>query len=357
MRASRPAEQALRLATSSASQKYVCRACRAQAARQFHTSVPRPAQVPLYQRLRDTLFGSKQSQEAEKGRGEKQVQRREEEQQQSSSQEDGALEVVVGRDGQEYEVAAVVDPTLAKNYIQAMSWEGLERIGSEEWVKRRADQGEQYVGFIPKKDIKLTPKQWKIVLSDIMADILALKRAGRSVDQVLHPNVQEQGTANETWTPDSGLPSFSITKQQSLRVVANERQYRGTLGRRSKRSTIAPIGDVSLHDPAIKLALHKIILRVSGRRISDAALNSSHTLSDLYSHLTAKTKSPSLARAPEIRRLKATSAANVSFVPRKVTMIDREKQVGRWKVIEEELVARGLPVTGSRFQGAKTVVH
>ncbi|KAK4553556.1 hypothetical protein LTR86_009352 [Recurvomyces mirabilis] len=355
MRASRPAEQALRLASSSASQQYVCRACRAQAARQFHTSIPRPAQVPLYQRLRDTIFGSKQSQDAEKVREEKQILRSEEEQQ-SNTQEDGALEIVVGKDGQQYEVAAVVDPTLAKNYIQATSWEGLERIGSEEWVKRRADQGEQYVGFIPKKDIRLTPKQWKIVLSDIMADILALQRGGRSVDQVLHPHVQEQGPANETPTPDSGLPSFSFTRQQYLRVVANEARYRGTLVHRSKRSTIPTLGDVSLHEPAVKLALHKVILRVTGRRISDAALNSSHTLSDLYSHLTAKKKSPTLARAPEIRRLKATSAANVSFVPRKVTMIDREKKVGRWKVIEEELIARGLPVTGSRFQGAKTVV-
>jgi hypothetical protein len=37
-------------------------------------------------------------------------------------------------------------------------------------------------------------------------------------------------------------------------------------------------------------------------------------------------------------------------------MIDKEKAVGRWKVIEEELMKRDLPVTGSRWQGAKPVV-
>jgi len=36
------------------------------------------------------------------------------------------------------------------------------------------------------------------------------------------------------------------------------------------------------------------------------------------------------------------------------TPIHKHKEVGRWKVIEEELINRGLPVTGSRWQGAKT---
>lgn len=35
---------------------------------------------------------------------------------------------------------------------------------------------------------------------------------------------------------------------------------------------------------------------------------------------------------------------NVKIIGRKVTDIDKEIAVGRWKVIEEELVKRGLPV-------------
>lgn len=38
------------------------------------------------------------------------------------------------------------------------------------------------------------------------------------------------------------------------------------------------------------------------------------------------------------------------------TSIDKHKEVGRWKVIEDELTQRGLPVTGSRWsRDAKTV--
>jgi hypothetical protein len=37
---------------------------------------------------------------------------------------------------------------------------------------------------------------------------------------------------------------------------------------------------------------------------------------------------------------------NVSVFERRVTPIDKEKSVGRWKIIEQELKRRDLPVTG-----------
>lgn len=39
--------------------------------------------------------------------------------------------------------------------------------------------------------------------------------------------------------------------------------------------------------------------------------------------------------------------SNVTLHDRKLTPIDKEVSVGRWKVIEEELTKRGLPVTGT----------
>ena len=37
---------------------------------------------------------------------------------------------------------------------------------------------------------------------------------------------------------------------------------------------------------------------------------------------------------------------NLMILGRKETSIDREKELGRWKVIEAELRSRGLPVLG-----------
>lgn len=43
---------------------------------------------------------------------------------------------------------------------------------------------------------------------------------------------------------------------------------------------------------------------------------------------------------------KLDGLANVSLHSRRITPIDKEVAVGRWKVIEEELAKRGLPATG-----------
>ena len=37
---------------------------------------------------------------------------------------------------------------------------------------------------------------------------------------------------------------------------------------------------------------------------------------------------------------------NVEIMDRRHTPIDKEKEVGRWKIIEQELKRKGLPVTG-----------
>ena len=40
------------------------------------------------------------------------------------------------------------------------------------------------------------------------------------------------------------------------------------------------------------------------------------------------------------------SQSNVMVLPRRETPVDKEKELGRWKVIEKELKERGLPVLG-----------
>lgn len=69
--------------------------------------------------------------------------------------------------------------------------------------------------------------------------------------------------------------------------------------------------------------------------------------------LTAASKQP---KAPKLAELLLGNEAqkpsdladlpNVTVHQSKIGPIDREVQVGRWKVIEAELKKRGLPVTG-----------
>ncbi|KAK5118023.1 hypothetical protein LTR62_004067 [Meristemomyces frigidus] len=406
MRASRPAEQALRLATSSTTQRYTCRACRAQAARQFHTSVPREAEVPFYKRLQETLFGSKQAQNAEKVREEKRGDRSVELRGKGGEEaEAGAVEVKMGKNGQRYEIAALVDPDLTKNYTPATTWDGLQRVGSEEWVKARADRGEQYVGFVPKTRVELTEKQWQLLLHDIMVEILVLQKAGRPVGQICYPRGLEGYGPSELLDVCNGeiAPSADgtgITISFST-DGARKRMLNAIPSRLSEpvpqepvldeqESLDAPIEDagelisaqeehmlfmdshiaasqdrsrptwmkIPITGPHVKIALAKRILQLTGRRLSDRALSTSSTLSDLHHHLLARPKTKKLSQAPEIEILRSNvKTPNVTFKSNRQTPIHKEKAIGRWKVIEEELIARGLPVTGSRWQGAKVTVE
>lgn len=65
---------------------------------------------------------------------------------------------------------------------------------------------------------------------------------------------------------------------------------------------------------------------------------------------------PEAAKLRDNRKLQNLNKdiPNVTVHVSRQTPIHKHKEVGRWKVIEEELINRGLPVTGSRWQGAKT---
>ncbi|KAK4541166.1 hypothetical protein LTR36_008240 [Oleoguttula mirabilis] len=378
MRATRPAEQALRLATSRPTQQYVCTACRAQAARQFHTSSPRRADEPFYRRLQQTIFGSKESKDAEQSREAKQKRRVEE--LAISRNDDAALEVKTDKHGRQYEVAAMVDTTVNKDYVQSTTWAGLESVGSVDWVQQRADRGEKYVGFAAQKRMELSNAHWAMLLHHITVEALVLQKAGRDVGAVCWPRVDNasswERTRGATILPsvDGGV-TVTFTQAEAEREVLQaipqalpvERtqndetlfiQLQAALAEAntSKREDLSALLHVSLQDPTLKMAIHKRALQLTGKRLPDPALSRAATVADLYTAFRTKDKPKKLAQAPQLQRLNV-EAPNVSVYLRRQTPIDKDIAVGRWKVIEEELVRRDLPVTGSRYQGARVGVQ
>jgi hypothetical protein len=73
--------------------------------------------------------------------------RRQEEATQQELERGGPAEVKFGRNGEQYQIAARYDPVSDKEYVQAVSWDGMERVGGEEWLKKQADREEKYVGY------------------------------------------------------------------------------------------------------------------------------------------------------------------------------------------------------------------
>lgn len=146
----RHAERALTLLTSTPTptQRHVCLTCRRQAlqSRTLHTTPVLRAEESFLSRIRRSVFGSEESKEASRRREEarkKSVQELAE-----TPEQERTGRVYVDPQGREWEVAPLVDESLNPDYVPATTWEGLDRIGSEEWVRRRADSGEVYYGYV-----------------------------------------------------------------------------------------------------------------------------------------------------------------------------------------------------------------
>lgn len=96
-------------------------------------------------------------------------------------------------------------------------------------------------------------------------------------------------------------------------------------------------------------------MQLTGHRIPDPVISNANTLRDLYSSLKVKEKPKKLAHTEQLKQLDL-QAPNVRVHTKRETPIHKEKRIGRWKIIEEELIARDLPVTGSRWQDSKPTV-
>ncbi|KAK5132822.1 hypothetical protein LTR08_008623 [Meristemomyces frigidus] len=398
MRATRPLEQALRLTgsrpTAGPTPTYICLSCRARAAppsshRQLHTTVPRAADVPLYQRLKESLFGTKESVAAAKSREEKQAQRFTDlaERPRTSTDADDnevarPLETKTDKHGRRYEIADIVDPAARSDYVQATTWQGLETVGSVEWVKKRADTGDVYAGFAPPdRSARLRGAQWEMLLRHVVVEAVVLRKAGRSAEQICWPR---EGSDSWSLTRGALLEYSSVGGLVATFSEAGaEKRLRNAIPKKlpEVQATQTPedSGDqlreaialapperpgnatpawmaMPLQDPGLKLAIIKRILQITGRRLPDPVISKSPTLAHLYHALLAKPKPKRLAQTPQLKRLNI-NIPNATVHAGRQTPIHKDKEVGRWKVIENELINRGLPVTGSRYQGARIGVY
>ncbi|KAL8303371.1 hypothetical protein RB597_005078 [Gaeumannomyces tritici] len=107
---------------------------------------------------------------------------------------------------------------------------------------------------------------------------------------------------------------------------------------------------MSLDDVALKFAIAKRVQQLSGHILVDSKLNSVRTVNDLIKVLITPPKPKKLAEEIESRG-ELAKLPNVAVYNRRVTPIDKDKMVGRWKVVVQELEKRDLPVTGKGKYG------
>ncbi|KAG6028331.1 hypothetical protein E4U19_001571 [Claviceps sp. Clav32 group G5] len=99
-------------------------------------------------------------------------------------------------------------------------------------------------------------------------------------------------------------------------------------------------------DEQLKFAIRKRIFQTTGVLVPDARLGAARTIKHILTLAVKKPTPPKLATLLEERGV-FQELPNFKLHSRKLGPIDRETAVGRWKVIEQELQKRGLPVTGT----------
>lgn len=95
----------------------------------------------------------------------------------------------------------------------------------------------------------------------------------------------------------------------------------------------------------------KRVMQLTGRRIPDPSIDEINSAKGLLGFLVKKPKPKKLAQSL-MADIHLESLPNVKIMDRRYTPIDKEKQVGRWKVIEKELQRQGLPVIGGHRENA-----
>ncbi|KAI6250355.1 hypothetical protein HI914_02076 [Erysiphe necator] len=99
--------------------------------------------------------------------------------------------------------------------------------------------------------------------------------------------------------------------------------------------------NIPIIDAEIKFTFFKRILQLTGIHVSDAIITSTTTVGGLLKQIIKPPKNRKLAEVLAEKE-ELSMLPNVSIHPRRITLRDRETRVGRWKLIEQEFIARGL---------------
>lgn len=81
-------------------------------------------------------------------------------------------------------------------------------------------------------------------------------------------------------------------------------------------------------------------MQLTGNRIPDIVINNAKTLSHLLRAFGAKETPAKLRDTRELQQL--DHVANVQVHRTRRTPVDKDKEIGRWKLIQDELSARDL---------------
>ncbi|MCJ1386501.1 hypothetical protein MMC17_009627 [Xylographa soralifera] len=288
------------------------------------------------------------------------------------------------------------------DYVPANTWDGLDHIGGATgWWEEAWDEEHQFTSFISPTKLESNDDIRRAIRRAIV-EVYMLKQVNKPLAEVTQFPLESQfdfssvtfvnaengiisidngDIENKSGLLDAMTQSGEATESDEVAEVeaeaSTDMQGKDDLSREALESHLK-FGDIaitqatvegellnagnaeqpantkkedetwmgiSLKDQMMKFAILKRVMQLSGRRIADPVIGRIQIVADLVEHLTEKPKPKKLADQL-IAKPALANMPNVQIFDRRYTPIDKEKEVGRWKIIEKELVKRGLPVTG-----------
>ncbi|KAI1408699.1 ribosomal subunit 39S-domain-containing protein [Hypoxylon sp. FL1857] len=250
-------------------------------------------------------------------------------------------------------------------YVPALTAEGLESVGGlGNWWDQQAHwpKSADFAGFKPLEKI-LDPAAIEASVRRAVVEAFALRQAGREEDLVkawpiagdahqlmeVEINVADNGAVSLAGDVSMVIDSLSwkderskeSTSEGSVLSAEEAHKYRETWGRGWKAA--------SLSDPRIKFAVTKRIFQLTGQLVHDHQLPSISDVQSLLHVVQTPPKPKTLTQEIQEHRQDLVQLPNVSFATKRLTRGDKEKAFGRFKLIEEELKKRDLPLEGHGF--------
>lgn len=262
---------------------------------------------------------------------------------------------------------SIVDP----DYVPAVRADGLEEVGGlASWWEDpdHWGQSKQYVGFGPTEKV-LDPVLLAVLVRRAVIEAVVMRRFAPNImrpegllavtrgqqellDTVEVPLVaaedgsvtlEENGDWRKVWT------RLSKVKQESDEVkkgAAPQPELTPDEAKTLVQKWGSEWKSLKLLDPVVKFYAAKRIQRLTGHIIPDGKLLGIETITSLIAYLAKPPKARKLFEEIETTGVVA-NLPNVTVSPRRVTPVDKDISVGRWKVMKKELEKRQLPVLGT----------
>ncbi|PHH77746.1 hypothetical protein CDD80_260 [Ophiocordyceps camponoti-rufipedis] len=245
------------------------------------------------------------------------------------------------------------------NYVPAEDGKDLELIATlDNWWQRPGHWGEEskFKGF-GNSTIVTNRAVIEATLCRAFFEVTALQQTGHFAEWMAKPwyvgGKKALRLILETKFPakDTTLHNFNASHiSQHVRGTADRSEDDEThrMSVEEAQEAIKQWGskmrEIQLSDEA-KFAIRKRVYQLTGNLIADSKLGASRTLRDLLL-VTGKEPKPMRLTVELRERGELDSLPNVTVHKQRVGIITKETNLGRWKLIQQELGKRGLPERG-----------